>query len=227
MTDTNQIELNQIRKKMSNDSGLNRIGKQITYTALVCLAIAFSGATINKANTFLFEISFNNPKGLSILLVLVILLLLIRYHGFASAYFAKLSYLSNARFENNPLIIDRGNPAGYLHGVIGEFIEGFSGPNYPRVKLKWKLPLKMCLKVTEIDPTGDETGFYIKDLDELSIRDKLAIAWCIVLTKIKNFTNHPDHLNLLAPYFIGITAITMMLVSFVKPELIQIITFSA
>lgn len=225
MTDTNQIELNQIRKEISDDSGLTRTGKQIIYLSLICLAITFSGATIEKANTFLFEISFTNPKGLNALMILVLIFLILRYNGFATNYSSKLKWISKNRLENNPEIMWKNHPSGHLQGVMGRIIEGFhtKSKHIRSQSFKCSLTLKMHIEIAFSDVMGG-THIEVFSLDngphKISKKEKLTLIWCIASTKIKNFTNHPDHLNLLAPYLIGVIAITTMLVSFIKPELI-------
>lgn len=218
--------LNSLRSKIDNEPNLSRIGKLITYASLISLAITLSGATVEKANTFLFEIQFKSPKGLSVLLVLALVFLLIRYHGFASIFLKDLIQLSRDRYENTPALRFKGKSGAALMEVIGKTLpkgEVLQEPHeigitlIPRPLLKMRLEIrytnKQRLKCTKrIQLEGGP--FKI----DKTTRIRLLLSW--YTSKITNYTNHPDHLNLLAPYFIGVIALATMLTSFIKPDLI-------
>lgn len=225
MSDSENTKLAQMRKVIAEDAGLNKTAKQITYTSLVCLAITMSGASIEKANTILFEINFTSPRGLSLLLLLAIVFLVIRYHGFASSYFRDLKKISATRFTGTKMMVDTSDPSGEFDGVIGRLLNDwhYDHTKYQGYSFKWKLPLKMYVHIHYTTRHGHEE-WHVTSLNDggykKNTKEKLKIIWCLFSTQIKNYTNHPDHLNLLAPYFIGIIAITLMLTSFLNPDLI-------
>ena len=63
----------ELTQAIDNDAGLQSKRKLLTVASLILLALSFSGATIDEANTFIFKIKFANQNGLGILLVLSIM----------------------------------------------------------------------------------------------------------------------------------------------------------
>ncbi len=63
---------------IDRDEGLKAKRKLLIVASCILLALSFSGATIDEANTFIFKIKFTNQNGLGILLVLSIVFLMIR-----------------------------------------------------------------------------------------------------------------------------------------------------
>lgn len=79
-----------IAEEIDADEGLKSKRKLLTISSLVLLALSFSSARVEEANTFLLKLTFENQDGLGILLVLGVFFLLIRYFNYASKYHQKL-----------------------------------------------------------------------------------------------------------------------------------------
>ena len=79
-----------IAEEIDADEGLKSKRKLLTISSLVLLALSFSSARVEEANTFLVKLKFDNQDGLGILLVLGVLFLFIRYFNYASKYHQKL-----------------------------------------------------------------------------------------------------------------------------------------
>jgi hypothetical protein len=72
------------------DEGLKAKRKLLTVVSLILLAIAFSGAKVVDANTFIMKISFTNQNGIAYLLLLSIIFIMIRYYNYARPYHDEL-----------------------------------------------------------------------------------------------------------------------------------------
>lgn len=105
-------------------------------------------------------------------------------------------------------------------GVIGEVVEDNSGCSNAR--LRWTLPLTMNVDVTiEADQHGGTYTFPVSlnsGPDQKSTLERLKIARCIISNKVSNYLYHPDHLNLMGPYFLGCSSIVVVTVNLFWPE---------
>jgi len=72
------------------DEGLKAKRKLLTVTSIILLALSFTGAQVQEANTFILKLKFANQNGLGILFVLSILFLMVRYYNYAKPYHDKL-----------------------------------------------------------------------------------------------------------------------------------------
>lgn len=79
-----------LTQRIDADEGLKAKRKLLTVVSLILLAIAFSGAKVVEANTFIMKISFTNQNGIAYLLLLSIIFLMIRYYNYARPYHDEL-----------------------------------------------------------------------------------------------------------------------------------------
>ncbi|MBA6415570.1 hypothetical protein H4J50_06030 [Colwellia sp. 6M3] len=79
-----------LTQRIDADEGLKAKRKLLTVVSLILLAIAFSGAKVVEANTFIMKISFTNQDGIAYLLLLSIAFLMIRYYNYARPYHDEL-----------------------------------------------------------------------------------------------------------------------------------------
>jgi len=91
-----------ITEQIDADEGLASKRKLLTLTSLVLLALSFSGAKVEEANTLILKLSFENQTGLSTLLVVAIMFLLIRYYNYAYKYHRDLYKLWTGRMLGHP-----------------------------------------------------------------------------------------------------------------------------
>ena len=90
-----------LTQRIDADEGLKAKRKLLTVVSLILLAIAFSGAKVVEANTFIMKISFTNQSGIAYLLLLSIAFLMIRYYNYAHPYHDELYKAWTERMLND------------------------------------------------------------------------------------------------------------------------------
>jgi hypothetical protein len=90
-----------LTQRIDADEGLKAKRKLLTVVSLILLAIAFSGAKVVEANTFIMKISFTNQDGIAYLLLLSIAFLMIRYYNYARPYHDELYQAWTQRMLND------------------------------------------------------------------------------------------------------------------------------
>lgn len=90
-----------LTERIDADEGLKAKRKLLTVVSLILLAIAFSGAKVVEANTFIMKISFTNQNGIAYLLLLSIAFLMIRYYNYARPYHNELYKAWSKRMLND------------------------------------------------------------------------------------------------------------------------------
>jgi len=107
-----------ITEQIDADEGLMSKRKLLTVTSLILLALSFSGAKVEEANTFILKLSFENQHGISVLLVLAVFFLSIRYFNYAKPYHRQLYELWSSRMLADSYFIlhdpHGGDPVGLI-----------------------------------------------------------------------------------------------------------------
>ncbi len=193
------------------DEGLKSKRKQLTITSLVLLALSFSGAKVQEANTFILKLKFENQNGIGILLVLTIFFLLIRYFNYARPYHDKLFRAWTNRMLKNPyfysyhphaeeefgLIIDKAPDEIDFERIRHE--GGSFASNY-----KCLLPFRRKLSYS----------WSPNEHDDYSI-SSVGVGWenyvTVIAFEIKyqfeSYFTHRENLDILSPYLLGTLAI--------------------
>lgn len=198
-----------ITEKIDADEGLKSKRKILTITALILLLISFSDAKVVEANTFLVKISFGNQEGISVLFVLAVFILLIRYYNYARKYHDQLYKLWSGRMIRHGFFFNT-NP----------YEQDYSG-------LVIDLEPKN-INIEEIKYEGGNWGvgyhcdfpfvrkiLYEWDDQQNNYEEKIWVGWKNYFKvlrlefyfQFKSFLTHRENLDILAPYFLGLTAI--------------------
>lgn len=111
-------DINSFNSTMRSDKGLAEKRRLLTYISLVVLLIVFSGASIEKANTFLFEIHFSNPSGILYFLTLANLFCLIRYLNYAFKYLEDLKFFWIKEFLDDYRLHSYNSEDGDVYGFF-------------------------------------------------------------------------------------------------------------
>ncbi len=90
-----------LTQRIDADEGLKAKRKLLTVVSLILLAIAFSGAKVVEANTFIMKVTFTNQNGIAYLLLLSIAFLMIRYYNYARPYHDELYETWTQRMLND------------------------------------------------------------------------------------------------------------------------------
>ncbi|MBA6336664.1 hypothetical protein H4J57_05550 [Colwellia sp. BRX8-7] len=107
-----------LTQRIDADEGLKAKRKLLTVVSLILLAIAFSGAKVVEANTFIMKISFTNQNGIAYLLLLSIAFLMIRYYNYARPYHDELYEAWTQRMLNDDYFHRYHEEAGESDGLI-------------------------------------------------------------------------------------------------------------
>jgi hypothetical protein len=107
-----------LTQRIDADEGLKAKRKLLTVVSLILLAIAFSGAKVVEANTFIMKISFTNQDGIAYLLLLSIVFLMIRYYNYARPYHDELYDTWTKRMLNDDYFYRYHDYAGESDGLI-------------------------------------------------------------------------------------------------------------
>jgi hypothetical protein len=199
-----------ITEQIDIDEGLKTKRKLLTVTSLILLALSFSGAKVEEANTFILKLSFENQKGLSVLLVIAVIFLLIRYYNYACKYHQQLYKLWSDRLINDDFFI-------YSHPYEQEY-SGIIFDLQPK-----------GFNVDEVRQDGGAWGFryecrwlFLRKINywwhdrhaehDISVR----VGWrnyfkVLVLEsryQFMGFFSHRENLDIVAPYVLGILAIS-------------------
>lgn len=208
-----------ITEQIDIDEGLKTKRKLLTVTSLILLALSFSGAKVEEANTFILKLSFENQKGLSMLLVIAVIFLIIRYYNYACKYHQKLYKLWSDRLIHDDFFI-------YSHPYEREY----SG-----------LVLDLEPKDFDVDVIRQEGGawefgyecswFFVRKISywwhdkyadhEITVRVGWRNYFRVLMLESKyqfmGFFSHRENLDILAPYILGVLAMS----SFVFDEQFQ------
>lgn len=109
-----------ITQQIDADEGLKSKRKLLVFASLVLLALSVSGAKIEEANTFVFNIKFENQSGIGVLLVLSILFLMVRYYNYARPYHSQLYKLWSDRMLKHPYFLSHDYHIDDFSGLVVE-----------------------------------------------------------------------------------------------------------
>ena len=178
------------------------------------LSIQFSGAKVVKANTFILELKFTHQDGIIILLLLSVFFLMVRYYNYAKPYHEKLFNLWSSRMLREPLFLERNPYDPELRGLIPELVPegldiehmGYDDSSY----ISWSYHCRFFLfRAIKYD-------WFIEQIDEsnsVDIFKNVSFTTYVKVLKLElkyqflGFFTHRENLDILAPYFLGVSAI--------------------
>jgi hypothetical protein len=209
-----------ITEQIDIDEGLKTKRKLLTVTSLILLALSFSGAKVEEANTFILKLSFENQKGLSVLLVIAVIFLLIRYYNYACKYHQQLYKLWSDRLINDDFFIYSHPYEQEYSGIIFDLQpKGFDTDEIKQeggdfeFGYNCRMPFVRRISYCWNDNHADH---------EISV----SVGWRnypkVLLLESKyqfmGFLTHRENLDIVAPYVLGILAI----LSFIYDDFFQI-----
>lgn len=194
---------------IDGDEGLKSKRKLLTITSLVLLALTFSGAKVEEANTFILKLKFENQNGIAILLVLAIVFLLIRYYNYAKPYHERLysewtnrmmehRYFYSFKHENDEF-------NGLVMNVAPKMIS-FEAVQHDGLTFSYRYNCSL-FKRSFIYNISDANGDYE---DEVSVgwKNYLNVIFYEARYRTERYFSYRENLDVLAPYALGIVAIS-------------------
>lgn len=221
-----------ITQAIDADVGLQSKRKLLIVVSSILLALSFSGATIDEANTFIFKITFSNQNGLGILLVLSIIFLMIRYYNYAKPYHNQLYTLWSERLLDEPFFFSQ-NPhePEDAYGLVAESSADEILHRYREDEFYWsysyqcKSPFRRYLVHSwgsKLDYDGNVESINI--LMKFGINKYLTALYLEAIEQSKSFFTHRENLDILAPYMLGGLAIASYYFNAELMELLQLLT---
>ena len=215
-----------LTQRIDADEGLKAKRKLLTVVSLILLAIAFSGAKVVEANTFIMKISFANQNGIAYLLLLSIAFLMIRYYNYARPYHDELYKAWTKRMlhdnyfysyhdyadESDGLIKDL-----YPENLINDINQHHCNDLEKEYRCSWLLG--RYVDFTWSEEHGHEQwatvnlmrikGDTAKKEDKTAAENEINLkTYFKILTfefkyQVSSFFTHRENLDILAPYLLG------------------------
>ena len=194
------------------DEGLKSKRKLLTITSLILLALSFSGAKVEEANTFILKLTFTNQDGIGIFLALAIFFLLIRYFNYAQPYHQKIFRGWSDRMLRNQYFYS-GNPYD-PDDVKGLIIErrpgemGFTAIEHEGQSLNftYKCSPPFCRKFTYIWSETANSGYH-SDTVHIGWKNYPKVIWFELKYQFSSYFTHREILDVFSAYFLGTAAI--------------------
>ena len=206
---------NELIDAIDADEGLKSKRKLLTIASVTLLALSFSGANIEEANSFIFKIKFLHQNGLAILLVLSIIFLMIRYYNYAKKYHDKLYSIWSARLLNRSFFYNRGHHSDDDVGIVAEsrcseldahLLQGDITWAY-EYRCGWPFFRYIDHSWGHREYTDDNSWDRINIMQRFGVKVYLKSIGFEVIEQTKSFFAHRENLDILAPYLIGFAAI--------------------
>ncbi len=203
-----------IRERIDDDSGLKSKRRLLTISSLILLGMNLSGAKVVEANTLFFKISFSKQEGLLVFLIAAVLFLLIRYYNYAEQYHSELFRAWSARMLKEPYFLHYCHYSDDITGLVAQIqpkgaqidnphIEepNISSFSYGcRVLFRRHIFYSWCHGHNE----GNEI---VSILKKGGFKKYLRVLVFEFKYQISSFFTQREQLDILAPYFLGVTAI--------------------
>ena len=179
-------------------------------TSLILLALSFSGAKVEEANTFILKLKFENQEGISVLLVLAIMFLMLRYYNYAGQYHQKLYKLWTNRLLKDKFFLDVHPYDSSVSGLISKLEpKGFDieNMNYEELSLDYQFKCSF-LFVRKITYYWCDRHQDFEEEIEVGWENYFKVIRLEAKYQLESFIVHRENLDIIAPYLIGLMAIT-------------------
>ncbi len=223
-------------QRIDADEGLKAKRKLLTVVSLILLAIAFSGAKVVEANTFIMKVTFTNQNGIAYLLLLSIAFLMIRYYNYARPYHDELYEAWTQRMLNDDYFYRYHEEAGESDGLINDLQpESLERDIYQQdcrgIKTKYRCSyiLGRNFEYTWFSGSGYESwatvnlmrikGNTVKKKDKpvavnkINLKPYFKILSYELKYQVSSFFTHRENLDILAPYLLGCFSILSFIFS--------------
>lgn len=232
---TEQERLEAFHKEIDEDEGLKSKRQAVIYLSLIIIAINLSSATIEKANTFLFEIHFARADGFSVLLAFSLLFCLIRYFNYSYKHTVKLSEFWKKRFIQDPKILFFHDDSEVFSGILAPIAQGIFDDKHHDLRSKvvsdfnndyttnW-LPLKRIYSASWYDTRyDDELGESFNVRKEIGFINLFKLLKIEYTYRIEAYFRYPETLDLKAPFIIASLAYISILAKSKIPTFINLL----
>jgi len=199
-----------ITELIDQDEGLKSKRKLLTITSLILLALTFSGAKVEEANTFILKLKFDNQSGIAILLVLATIFLLIRYHNYASKYHRLCHEAWINRLNKEPFFYIVNSYDSTVNGLVSNISpKGYEPEECHNNQYDWRFSYKCQF------PLIRKIQYWAHDEHTMN-RAEVRVGWenyfTVILLELKHrysaFFSNREQLDILAPYGLGLVAIS-------------------
>jgi len=212
-----------LKERIDSDAGLKSKRNALTWVSLVLLIVTFTGAVIEEANTFILKISLKQGEALSLLLVLAIIFLTIRYYSYARKYHEELTGLWKKDFFKDHLILNVDYETREPSGLLVEAAPKGFETDYPNLgheemhtdwdwyyQSKWFFLRYFVYEETDRkvgqDPITTWTNIF-----SVSIQDYATAIRIELKHRFLGYFNYPENLDIQAPYLIAIASIASLI----------------
>lgn len=192
-----------ITELIDGNVGLKSQRKLLTISSLILLALTFSGAKVEEANTFILKLTFENQGGIVILLALSIAFLLPRYYSYAKPYHEKLFREWSDRMLKEPYFHQYCHHSDTVTGLVDDLAPKEVKSSYNGYAYQYHT--YFCLRYIRYS-WSDQYEYYSKDV-VIGWKIYAKVIFIELKTRTKNIFTHREMLDVLAPYLIGSLAI--------------------
>jgi hypothetical protein len=205
----NSTEQLTITEKIDLDDGLRSKRKLLTIVSLILLALSFSGAKVEGANTFILTLSFENQQGISVLLVLAIMFLLVRYYNYACKHHFLLYKLWTARLCQHPFFLRTHPHEPDVSGLVSvRAPEGFDPEDCRHSNEEWGFSYKCQFPFVRKIQYWTKDQYDIHEAEaRVGRKNYFKVLWLEARFQCAAFLTHREHLDILSPYILGTSAI--------------------
>lgn len=209
-------KLNEFRKSIDGDEGLQSKRKLLVIVSVTFLALNLTGATLEEANTFLFKIHFSNHVGLSYLFVASIIFLTLRYYSYAQDYHSKLYDFWSERMLADYRVFNCDPADQEVRGFLSNAIDVWSGDEPGISDAKYCVSGLFQRSISyPSEGTDEERGpySYTKYISLNKFNKKWKpyhYLWLLILElkyQLEATFKYRESLDLLAPYILCIVTI--------------------
>jgi hypothetical protein len=228
------MDSNKLIEAIDADEGLKSKRKLLTIASLTLLALSFSGAKIEEANSFIFKIKFAHQNGLAILLVISIIFLMVRYYNYAKKYHDRLYSIWSTRLINRVFFYSRCPHSDEDAGIVADSRCSELDARLNHDIRRWEFNYVCGWPFTRyiVHTWGDNDYAEEDRMERISIVGKFGKKAYFksigyeAIEQSKSFFTHRENLDILAPYFIGCAAIASYYFNADLQELLNSISIS-
>jgi hypothetical protein len=207
---TNPKKQPTITELIDADEGLKSKRMLLTVSSLVLLALSFADAKVAEANSFIFKITFGNDKGLSVLLVIAVIFLLIRYYNYACKYHNQLYRIWSQRMLNDSFFFYQHPFEHDFSGLIFDLkLKNFDVENAIHGAIDWNSSY-MCraIFVRKIVFYWDDQHDYNEEHVFVGWKNYFKVLRLEMKYQLNSYIEHRESLDIVAPYILGALAIS-------------------
>lgn len=200
-----------ITEQIDTDEGLKSKRKLLIVTSLVLMALSFSGAKVEEANTFVLKLSFESQKGIPVLLILSVVFLLVRYYNYACKYHKELYDRWTKRLLKNSFFLHRLYEDPHHYELSGFLVDQapFDIIQYEDDEHYSWLASYTCEPFFKRQITYtfyDENGPHYRKL-AIGRKNYFKVLRLEAVCQLKSFFIHRENLDITSPYILGVLAI--------------------